>query len=132
MPRRFIIRASVGCFLAIAAAHGAHAASQYVKIGPGPSLDYAKAYCSNASMGVGYGYWAYGSQSYVLGAAIGNAIGNALMQAQYYSNCMVMRGWKKMNVKAGQPPPQQYRPRKSTLSAKCRKAQSMDEMLAHC
>lgn len=119
-------------FLSMAPA--VNAGSQYVKIGPGPSLDYAKAYCSNASMGVGYGYWAYGSQSYVLGAALGNAIGNALMQAQYYSNCMTMRGWKKMRVKTGQLPPQEYRQirRKSTLSAKCRKARSMDEMLAHC
>lgn len=74
----------------------ASAETQYARIGPGPSLDYARAYCDNASMGVGSGYFAYGRPAFVMGAALGNAIGNAIIQDRFYGNCMVMQGWKRI------------------------------------
>lgn len=74
------------------------AASRWVQIQPGNSFDYAKAVCDNASMGVGNGYVAFGSPSYVLGASIGNAIGNAILQARFFDNCMTMGGWKRVHV----------------------------------
>lgn len=79
----------------------AAAKTQYVQIAPGPSLDYARAYCDNASMGVGSNVVAWGSTSYVLGAQLGNAIGNAIMQDRFYNNCMVMQGWKRVRAAGG-------------------------------
>lgn len=72
--------------------------SKWVQIGGGPSLTYAKAYCDNASMGVGRGVMAWGSPGYVAGAELGNAIGNAILQNRFFTNCMTMQGWQKVHI----------------------------------
>lgn len=89
-----------GMALMVAAVTPAQAAYQYIQIGPGPTIEYAQAYCENAAMGVGQGVWAYGSPSYVLGAQLGNAIGNAILQDRFMTNCLVMNGWKRVRVSA--------------------------------
>ncbi len=73
---------------------GSSAGAEYKRIGPGPTLDYALAYCDNASMGVGQGYFAFGSPGFVGSFALGNAIGNAIRRSRFKQNCMVMNGWK--------------------------------------
>jgi hypothetical protein len=40
------------------------------------------------------GFYAYGSASYVAGAAIGNAIGNAVQANADFNDCMAANGWE--------------------------------------
>jgi len=71
------------------------AAADYVRIGPGPSLEYAKAYCDNAAlMAPQPGMFVYGSPSYVGGASLGYGIGSVIRQSRIKNNCMIMNGWK--------------------------------------
>lgn len=74
--------------------------AKWVKVGPGPGLAYAQADCDNQAMGVERGYFAFGSASYVAGAALGNAIGNAIRQDRFKRNCMTMHGWQNIKTKA--------------------------------
>lgn len=78
------------------------AEAKWVKVGPGPGLEYAMASCENQAMGVQRGFFAFGSASYVAGAALGNAIGNAIRQDRFRRNCMLMAGWKDIKTKAEQ------------------------------
>ena len=57
--------------------------ADYMQIGPGPVFAYAHARCEIASNGVDRGYFAWGSPSYVAGAALGNALGNAARRDQF-------------------------------------------------
>ena len=96
----------------------AQAASQWTRIGPGPSLEYAKAYCDKASMGVGTGMY-------------------LITQSRFFINCMTMHGWKKMRVQSGkvaQTETKIYRKRsaREVLGTKCYGAKSMADMLKHC
>lgn len=75
--------------------------TQWVKYGPGPDYDYAKAKCEIGAMGVEQGVVAWGSPGYVLGAQLGNAIGNEIRKAEFTDRCMVMHGWKRMQVQPG-------------------------------
>jgi hypothetical protein len=42
------------------------------------------------------GFVAFGSQSYVAGAALGNAIGNAVRAAADYKDCMIASGFREV------------------------------------
>lgn len=68
----------------------------YTRIGPGPTMEYAQAQCQMYAPMVDQGYIAFGSSSYVAGAAIGNAIGNAVREDQFIKQCMVLQGWKRI------------------------------------
>lgn len=80
-------------------------------VGNPPNMEMAEAQCQMMSSSTQKGYIAYGSQSYVAGAAIGNAIGNAIAADQFVRQCMTMHGWrrvpiqpaKKQTVHAAQP-----------------------------
>lgn len=73
------------------------AEAKWVKIGNGPSLEYAQAYCDNAAMGMPQGGMiAFGSPLYVGMSQFGYGLGAAIRQARYKSNCMVMQGWKQV------------------------------------
>ena len=66
----------------------------FEKIGYSPDVDYAKAKCEIASMGVEQQVFAFGSPGYVAGAQLGNAIGNAIRKQEFMRNCMVLNGWR--------------------------------------
>ncbi len=73
----------------------APASADWVRIGPGPNLDYAKAYCDNASlMAPQPGLFAFGNPSYVGGASLGYGLGSAIRRSRIKGNCMIMQGWK--------------------------------------
>ena len=109
------------------------AKADYVQIANGPPLEVAKAICDNASMGVGEGYFAFGSTSFVIGAGIGNAIGNLIMQERYKSNCMVIHGWKYTSATQSRAKPTQTYIRKTKpLSNACQNAKSLEQMTAYC
>lgn len=103
------MRATTMLVAVFAIAQPALAKAQWMRIGAGPDLAYAQAYCDNASMGVGSGVVAWGSTSYVLGAQLGNAIGNAILQDRFYRNCMTMQGWQKVRAPGGSSEPFQGR-----------------------
>jgi len=91
-------------FLIIMGCSAANA--DYRRIGDGPPLKYALAYCDNLSMGVDRGYFVSGDPNFVGGYALGASIGNAIRRSRFKQNCMVMNGWeyyrpssKKANVK---------------------------------
>jgi hypothetical protein len=84
----------------LAATMSASEAGQWTKIGPGPTYDYAEAYCNLAAMGSQPGHFVMGSPGFVAGAAIGAAIGGAIRNAIFKQNCMVLQGWKWMDVAA--------------------------------
>lgn len=152
MERRHHIAALLlAPLIAMSAAAPAGAATEWVRIGPGPGFDYARAYCDNASMGVGQGYWAYGSQAYVAGVALAYGIGNLIQQSKYFHNCMAMQGWKKVKVvatkstksaksgkssksQATQPvAAQSYQPpARQKLPAACANAKTMAELQKYC
>jgi hypothetical protein len=88
-----------------------NAAADWAKIGEGPDLDYAKAYCDNASMGVHvplpprnniiininpYGQTTYYRDPNEGWAQLGNGIGNLIRREKFKSNCMTMLGWGKV------------------------------------
>jgi hypothetical protein len=54
----------------------------------------AKAQCSMIASNSGVGFAAYGSQSYVAGAALGNAIGNSIRAQETFNNCLLAKGWR--------------------------------------
>lgn len=70
--------------------------ADYVQIAPGPTQDYAMALCRIHSQGTQTGFVAFGSSSYVAGAAIGNAIGNAIAADRFIRDCMTLQGWKQL------------------------------------
>lgn len=65
-------------------------------------LEMAQARCEMLSTSTQQGYFAYGSQSYVAGAALGNAIGNAVRQDQFIRQCMTLSGWRRTDGSAPQ------------------------------
>ena len=89
--------------------------AEWKKIAAGPSLEYAKAYCDNAAMGMaapamqrpGWQFDQFGRPVYVpnnMGtgfANLGIGIGQAIRRSKFKKNCMVMQGWK--NVSKSQP-----------------------------
>ena len=77
--------------------------TQFARIGPGPELAYAKAQCEISASSVDRGYVAWGSTSYVAGAAIGNALGNAIRESQFMKNCMILNGWQAVPEGAAAP-----------------------------
>lgn len=65
--------------------------------GPGMSaVDFepAKARCSLLARHGGSGFVAYGSQSYVAGAAVGHALGETVRTQQDFNDCMLASGWQ--------------------------------------
>lgn len=79
------------------------AKSDWVKIGPGPTFEYAQAYCDNAAMGAPQqGYFVMGSQLQVGMTQFGYGIGSAIRRSRYKTNCMIMNGWKNVSVKKKQ------------------------------
>jgi hypothetical protein len=54
----------------------------------------AKARCSLVARHGGSGFAAYGSPSFVLGAAIGDAIGEGIRAQQDFNDCMEASGWR--------------------------------------
>lgn len=66
---------------------------------PGPGLstadfEPAKARCSLLARHGGSDFVAYGSQSYVAGAAVGHALGEAVRTQQDFNDCMLASGWQ--------------------------------------
>ncbi|RWQ46445.1 MAG: hypothetical protein EOS82_22300 [Mesorhizobium sp.] len=57
-------------------------------------MEYAQAKCNMLAPSVDKGFIAVGSQSYVAGAALGNAIDNAIAEQQFIKNCMALQGWR--------------------------------------
>jgi hypothetical protein len=60
----------------------------------------AKARCSIMARHGGGGFAAYGSQSYVAGAALGNAIGESMRAQADFSDCMKASGWLPVSQEA--------------------------------
>ncbi len=65
---------------------------------PGPGVNLAnfertKAQCSLMARHGGGSFAAFGSPSFVAGAALGNAIGESVRMQQDFNDCMVMNGW---------------------------------------
>jgi hypothetical protein len=94
--KKFILAAA-----ALAASTTASLA-EWTKIGPGPNFEIAEAQCNLMAMGAERGHIAYGSPSFVAGAAVGSAIGNSMRRSYVRKNCMVLQGWKDVPIK-GQP-----------------------------
>ena len=82
---------AVGSICAVA---GCQTNATYTQYMDGPPLEYAQAKCNMLAPATNQGYIAFGSASYVAGAAIGNAIGNAIREEQFKKNCMAMQGWR--------------------------------------
>ena len=61
-----------------------------------PNLEMTHARCEMMSAGTQQGYIAIGSQSYVAGAALGNAIGNAVAADNFIRQCMTINGWRRV------------------------------------
>ncbi|MBB6483575.1 hypothetical protein [Rhizobium lusitanum] len=61
-----------------------------------PNMEMTQARCQMMASSVDQGYFAYGSTSYVAGAAIGNALGNAIREDQFMRQCMTMSGWRRV------------------------------------
>jgi hypothetical protein len=59
-----------------------------------------KARCSMMARHGGGGFAAYGSQSYVAGAALGNAIGESMRAQADFSDCMKASGWLPVSQEA--------------------------------
>jgi hypothetical protein len=84
-----------------------------------PNMEMTQARCQMLSGSVDQGYLAYGSTSYVAGAAIGNALGNAIREDQFIQQCMTMSGWRRVPLQpqsASAMPAQQ--PKYSPLTGK--------------
>ena len=77
-----------------------------------PPAPMAFARCQIMARSVDQGYIAFGSQSYVAGAAIGNALGNAMRENQFIGQCMVASGFRP--VQAGNTTPPDVKPTKPT------------------
>jgi hypothetical protein len=60
----------------------------------------AKARCSLVARHSGSDFIAYGSQSYVAGAALGHALGEAVRAQQDFDDCMSASGWRKVDAQA--------------------------------
>lgn len=136
-----MLKASAAVLCLCLTAAPALAEKVWTQIQPGYTWDYADAVCKNAAMGTAQGYWAYGNTGHLLGAAIGNAIGNAIRQDQYYKNCMVMGGWKQVNVQRPKASGNKVTvkavgkasgKRKMKFPAQCRNAQSDWEIKNYC
>jgi len=74
------------------------AQADWVKIGGGPTLKVAMAYCENAAMGLPSpavrSYSMVGNNIYVnRGGLLGLAIG-ASQRNKYQRNCMIIQGWE--------------------------------------
>ncbi|ASW08569.1 hypothetical protein RsS62_64530 [Rhizobium dioscoreae] len=61
-----------------------------------PNMEMTQARCQMMAGSVDQGYIAFGSTSYVTGAAIGNALGNAIREDQFMQQCMTMNGWRRV------------------------------------
>lgn len=74
----------------------AEARAEYVRAKPNGAAE-AEAYCNMVSRGARQGFFAFGSQEFVAGAAIGNGLGNLIRQSMVKKDCMRMMGyeWKK-------------------------------------
>lgn len=98
--RKALAIVAVGCGCAV----GPPALADWVKIGNGPSLKVAEAYCENAAMGAPQdGYFIMGSPMQVGMGQMGHAIGGAIRREKYKKNCMVLLGWEKRRGKKDKP-----------------------------
>lgn len=79
------------------------AKAEWFRIGNGPTLDYALAYCDNLSMGVGQPGFVFGDPAFVGGAMLGMGIRRLIDQSRFKQNCMVMNGWKWQKTKNDTP-----------------------------
>lgn len=94
-----MIRTCLAVAVLVGLSTPALAEKQWKKIGPGPDLAYAAAYCDNAAMGMPQqGYFVMGSQLQVGMTQFGHGLGAAIRQARYKRNCMTMLGWQQVNV----------------------------------
>ncbi|WP_027155635.1 hypothetical protein [Mesorhizobium sp. WSM2561] len=74
---------------------GCQSTATYTQYMDGPPLEYAQAKCNMLAPATNQGYIAFGSASYVAGAAIGNALGNAIREEEFKKNCMALQGWRR-------------------------------------
>ncbi|MFZ0600841.1 MAG: hypothetical protein WAN05_05635 [Roseiarcus sp.] len=90
----------------ILAAPSAYAGQKAVHFGPQANqegyhlaspFERTKALCENFADGSQRGFFAFGNQSYVAGAAIGAGIGNLIRHARSYDQCMTAAGYAHNN-----------------------------------